>query len=203
MDKDPKEYLKDLKKDLKKDYNFKTISRQDREPLKLLTEEELKFLKVLIGSHVMNVSCICPRKIVVEGHCGMRTISAVKWSIYIGEPVMAEGSHVRVKTENITIFCKNNRDIVAIAKNSYDIKSNKDCFSVSILEKPLEYTGILEQTLFSSYNHQEKPSFFVDTREELSKVMQNFVKTGKIEEPKKEAKQENVNVNVIEENNTL
>lgn len=103
-------------------------------------------------------------------------------------------TNVCSKAEKVEAFCNNLEGIVAIARKKYN-----DKIEVRVLENPASYTQENNPPVITGNGFKEKFSFSVDTREKLDEVMQNFVKTGKIEDPSPKEQKDALNEKEIYE----
>ena len=178
-------------------YKYAGLRKEER---KLLTKEDDKFHRCLLDSHILG-SFISPRKVIAD-YAGKRVISSVMCSIWIGDRgdvLYKNPSNVMSRANKAWMFYIRDEGVVGFAEELYSSEeTNGHTINVSILEKPVFFDD--NRVLLSNNN---RTTFAVKDKTKFEKIVQDFVKIGKIEEPKKEVKQENVNVNVIEENNTL
>lgn len=166
---------------------------------KMLTKKDYDVYKCLLDSHILG-SLFCPRKLVAD-YAGKYVISSVMCSTWIGDrsDALNNPSNVTSRANKAWMFCTRGQGVVGFAEEFSAHEDTNECdIDVSILEEPVFYDG--GRALLSN---NKRTTFTVKDKTKFEKIIQDFVKTGKIEEPKKEAKQENVNENITEVNNTL
>ena len=183
--------------DIAYSYKYAGLSKEER---KLLTKKDDELHRTLLQSHITGVSFISPRKEIAD-YAGKRVISSVRCSIWIGDRSdTMSPSNVKSRANKAWMFYKRGEGIVGFAEELYANKENNDCLiQVSVLEKPLYFDG--DCVLFSDY--KEKAEFMIEDKDKLETIIHNFVEKGTIQEPKSEAKKENVIKNTKEENNIL
>ena len=178
------------------EYKYAGLPKEERA---LLTKEDDKLHRALLSSHIRGVSFISPRTRLAGGPSRNQVIEAVMCSIYIGSDggrfrskKYGEVTNVCSKAEKIVAFCNNLDGIVAIARKLYDGK-----MEVRVLENPASYTLENNPSVITGNGFKEKFSFYVNTKEELQNIIENFV--DKEEKYPTEIKEEKVTENKKEE----